>query len=83
MNKTHFLNCLRRQHLNQIVRLREPYGFVGFTEQILKPAALMDSLQLRLGQVLTKDQMKRFSRFGRRMSPGEGDDFDVHDLWKG
>jgi hypothetical protein len=96
---------LRRHHLNRIVRLREPQGFVGFTEQVLKPtqtqkdtvqkillenhkriselrernmrelSALMDSLQLRLAQVLTKDQMKRFSQLQRRMPPRPRDGF--------
>jgi hypothetical protein len=93
---------LRRQHLNRIARLREPGGFVGFTERVLKPtpaqkdtvqkilienhkciselrerhmkelSVLMDSLKLRLRQVLTRDQMDRFSQFEDRMSGSRG-----------
>jgi hypothetical protein len=91
--------AIRRQHINRAFQMREPAGFVGFTEEIIKPtdaqkdtvqkllvenhkrlleirnrhmkdlSAQMDSLNRKLARVLTREQIRRLSRFEGRMNP--------------
>jgi len=91
--------AIRRQHINRAFQMREPAGFVGFAEEIIRPtdaqkdtvqkllvenhkrlleirnrhmkdlSAQMDSLNLKLARVLTREQIRRLSRFEGRMNP--------------